>query len=232
MKLRHLDIKTAYLYGDLDQELFMRQPPGYEIKGKEHLVCRLKKSIYGLKQSARCWNQKLHGVLLEIGFQQSAADQCLYIKTEDGKRVYILVYVDDMIVGCVDETLIDSVYHALTEHFEMTDLGPVSYFLGMEVKCEKGNYSVSLEGYIEKLICKFGLSEAKTAKTPMDEGFLKQQDSSSILKDSIQYRSLVGALLYISVCTRPDIAWSCVMGQSQTNQHCIIVDGIRIYFLK
>ena len=77
----------------------------------------------------------------------------------------------------MDETLIDSMHHALTEHFEMTDLGPVSYFLRMEVKCEKGNYSVSLEGYNEKLIRKFGLSEAKTAKTPMDEGFFKQQDS-------------------------------------------------------
>ena len=115
------------------------QQPEYEIKGKKHLVCRLQKSIYGLKQSARCWNQKQHGVLIEIDLQQSAADQCLYIKTEDGKRVYILVYMDDMIVGCVDETLIDCVYHALTEHFEMTDQGPVSYFLGMEVNCGKGN---------------------------------------------------------------------------------------------
>lgn len=208
MTLRHFDIKTAYLYGDLDQELFMRQPPGYEVKGKEHWVCRLKKSIYGLKQSARCWNQKLHSVLVKMGFQQSGADQCLYTKNVKEKKVYILVYVDDMMVGCVDEVIIDSVYQALTGHFDMTDLGQVSYFLGLEIKRENGDYSVSLEGYIDKLIRKFGLSDAKVAKTPMDEGFLKVQDTSESFLDQTQYRSLVGGLLYLSVCARPDIAVS------------------------
>jgi hypothetical protein len=96
MKLIHWDVKTAYLCGELNEEIFMRQPKGYE---KRSLVCKLKKSIYGLKQSARCWNQKLHSVLVGLSFTQSKSDKCLYFKDVNGKMLYVLIYVDDLLVG-------------------------------------------------------------------------------------------------------------------------------------
>lgn len=213
----------------------MRQPPGYEEKGKEHLVCRLKRSIYGLKQSACCWNQKLHGVLLKMGFKQSNADQCLYTKVENGKKVYLLVNVDDIMVGCENEQYIDCVYQSLKKCFEITDLGDLSYFLGLEIKRESGDYSVSLEGYIDKLIDKFGLSEAKVAKTPMDEGFLKVDDTSAALADETKYRSLVGGLLYISVCARPDISVStAILGRkvSAPTEACWVAAKRVVRYLK
>lgn len=109
MVLRHLDVKTAYLYGHLSEELYMRQPPGFAEKGKENLVCRLRRSIYGLKQSARCWNKRLHSVLLDLGFSQSKTDPCLYTKMVGNVRVSLLVYVDDILLGCVDASLLDQI---------------------------------------------------------------------------------------------------------------------------
>lgn len=208
MVLKHFDVKTAYLYGELDQILFMKQPPGYEVKGKEHYVCRLKKSIYGLKQSARCWNQKLDGALQEMGFKPSSADHCLYLKVEAGKRVFLLIYVDDIMVGAEDEKLVDAVYDSLKQKFEITNLGDLNFFLGMEIGCENGNYSVCLSGYIDRVVEKFGLCDAKGAKTPMEAGFVKVEDTTEALPDGSKYRSLVGVLLYIAVCARPDIAVS------------------------
>ncbi|KXJ62466.1 hypothetical protein RP20_CCG008066 [Aedes albopictus] len=208
MTLKHFDVKTAYLYGDLDEEIFMRQPPGFAVKGREDMVCRLKKSIYGLKQSARCWNQRLHSVLVEMGFEQSATDSCLYTKVVSGKRVYLLVYVDDIMIGCEDEAQIDSVYEQLKRYFEVTNLGEPNDFLGLKIECKDRKYSVSVGGYIDRVADRFGLREAKRAKTPMEEGFASSEDESPKLSDDNEYRSLVGALLYISVCARPDVAAS------------------------
>ncbi|KXJ62354.1 hypothetical protein RP20_CCG018999 [Aedes albopictus] len=101
--LKHFDVKTAYLYGTLEEELYMRQPGGFEVAGQERKVCKLVKSIYGLKQSARCWNHRLHAVLLGLKFKQSRADPCLYTKVVNGRRIYLLVYVDDILVGCDSE---------------------------------------------------------------------------------------------------------------------------------
>lgn len=208
MKLKHFDVKTAYLHGKLDEVLYMVQPPGHVVRGKESMVCRLRRSIYGLKQSARCWNKCLDAALKNFGFKQSTADACLYTKYVRGKIVYLLVYVDDILVGCMDESEINVVYNQLKNHFEMTDLGDLSYFLGMEVIRDVRGYSISLEGYINRTIDKFGLRNAKEAKTPMETGYVKEEDRSNVFSDSTAYRSLVGALLYISVCARPDIAVS------------------------
>ena len=166
MKLKHFDVKTAYLFGELDQELFMKQPPGYEEKDKEHYVCRLNKSIYGLKQSARCWNHKLGGILQEI------SDLCLYLKGETTNIIYLVVYVDDIVVGAKDEKIINEVYDTLKKKFDMINLGDLNYFLGMEIKCEAGRYSLSLSSYIDHVVDKFGLRDARGARTPMDNGYM------------------------------------------------------------
>ena len=131
LAVKHLDVKTAYLNAELEEEVLMKQPPGYAVPGQEELVCRLRRSIYGLRQSARCWNLKLKEVLGRLGFQQSTADQCLFIRKVRGKTVFLLVYVDDMLVASADDGEIKRVIDALTGEFELTCLGDVSHFLGM-----------------------------------------------------------------------------------------------------
>lgn len=207
--LRHMDVKTAYLYGDIDEEVYMRQPPGYAVRGQEEKVCRLRRSIYGLKQSARCWNQKLFGVLKSMGFVASSADPCLFTAIRNGVRIYLIVYVDDLLVACASEAEIRRVYEALRKHFEICWLGEAKNFLGLELqRGPDGVYSMGVQRYIEQLVNKVGLENAKVAKTPMDQGFLKSSTDSNVMEDSTKYRSVVGALMYVAVCARPDIAAS------------------------
>lgn len=185
----------------------MRQPPGFEARGKENLICRLRRSIYGLKQSARCWSEKLSEVLTKLGFQRSSTDQCLFYKVmPGGKTIYMLVYVDDLLVAASDQSMIDEVYRGLQQFFDISDLGKARYFLGMEIDQEDGFYSISLCSYIEKMISKFGMADAKTCRTPMDVGYPQDTETSEPLQDGDKYRSLVGALLYVAVTARPDIA--------------------------
>lgn len=139
------------------------------------------------------------------------------MKVVEGKRIYLLVYVDDILVGCKSGGEIEKIYSLLKKEFKMTDLGPANYFLGLEVKCNDGKYGISLEGYIDRIAERFGLSDAKGAKSPMDEGFIKTVEESRPLENSTEYRSLVGALLYVAVCARPDIAVSAsILGRSVT----------------
>lgn len=207
MVLKHLDIKTAYLNGSLKEVVYMRQPPGFSEPGNEALVCRLRKSIYGLRQSAKCWNDRFDEALKEMGFHPTVADPCLYTRERNKKRVYIVVYVDDVVVASEDESELESVYHEFSKHFETTELGQLKYFLGLEVERDKnGVYSVSLQGYIQQTAERFGLGDSKPVRTPMDEQYAHGDSEEGLLPNNIDYRSLVGALLYIAVNARPDIA--------------------------
>lgn len=173
MVLKHVDIKTAYLNGSLGEEVYMRQPPGFAEPGKEGFVCRMLKSIYGLRQSARCWNQRMNEVLNDMGFTASSADPCLYVRDVEGKSVYIVLYVDDVVIGCDDEGEIDRVHEEISEHFETTGLGELKYFLGLEIDRVAGNYGVCLSGYIQRVAEQFGLGDAKSSRTPMDEAYAR-----------------------------------------------------------
>lgn len=206
--LRQYDVKTAYLNGSLDEELYMRQPPGFEASGQEELVCRLKKSIYGLRQSARCWNKALDSVLRDLRFQQCESDPCLYVRRSGSTTVYLLVYVDDLIIGCTDKDEIHRVYKALRDKFDITDLGPVRFFLGFEIERESGYYSLKLTSNIEQLAAKFGMQNAAPVKTPMNPGYVTANCDSKKFPDVSRYRSLVGALLYLAVNARPDVSIS------------------------
>lgn len=213
--VRHLDVKTAYLNGVLEEEIFMRQPPGTVARGQEELVCRLKRSIYGLRQSARCWNAKLKSVLVMLGFKSSAAEQCLYVKTVNGKKVFLLVYVDDILLAGHSEAEVKNIITDLSKEFELTDLGEVRHFLGLEVIHEEDCYLIRLKIYIEQLIVKNGMEDAKISKSPMDSGFLKVEEKGEKFEDTTKYRSLVGGLLYLAVIARPDIAVStAILGRS------------------
>lgn len=207
LAVRHIDVKNAYLNGKLEEDIYMRQPRGFVPPGQEELVCKLHKSLYGLKQSARVWNTTVKAVLLKLGFQQSESDSCLFMKRlASGKWIYLLIYVDDMIVVCEDSEQITHLEKELQREFDISTLGNVSQFLGMKVRKDTdGFYRLSQKAFIREIAARFGLAGAKKSGVPLDVGYFKQTESDK-LPDNKQFHSLVGALLYVSTNTRPDIA--------------------------
>ena len=133
LKLHQMDVATAFLNGELKEEVYTEQPKGIVIKGQEHLVCRLKKNLYGLKQSPRCWNQALHAQLTEMGFKQTPSDPCIYTSQSDGLFV-LAVYVDDILMAGKSAKKMTQVKGALARRFQVKDLGELHYFLGVSVK--------------------------------------------------------------------------------------------------
>lgn len=207
MAVKQFDVKTAFLNGNLEEEIYMKQPPGYVVNGMESKVCRLKKSLYGLKQAARSWNQRLNEVLVENGFQRCEADPCLYRKQIDGRWCYVLVYVDDLIVASEDERIITELERSLESNFEVSSLGDVRFYLGIEVNRDQtGDFHINQRKYIEEVVNSVGLQDAKVSAIPLDVGYGKTEEEDDLLPNNQQYQKVVGQLLYIAVNSRPDIA--------------------------
>ena len=216
LELVQLDVKTAFLHGNLSEEIYICQPEGYEEKGKENLVCKLNKSLYGLKQSPRQWYLRFDKVMKDFGYTRSQYDHCVYHKqTREGTYVYLLIYVDDMLIASSDQTEISKLKTQMQNEFEMKDLGEAKKILGMEITRDrkKGLVCLSQKQYVERLLHKFGIrDETKPVSTPLASHFKmstqlcpKSDEERTKMKD-IPYSSLVGGLMYAIVCTRPDIA--------------------------
>lgn len=205
--VHHFDAKTAFLNGKLEETIYMKQPPGFETDDETSKVCLLKKSLYGLKQSARNWNQTIHKVLVDGNFVQGQADPCLYIK--GGGDIYILVYVDDLVVAAVSQDLIENTAELLNTSFEIKCLGPIKKYLGLEFdRDDHGNYLVSQPTYILKVIKEIGLKDSKISSYPLDPNYRKTSMDGEVLLNNWQYQIFIGCLLYISINTRPDISAS------------------------
>jgi len=208
LTVRHFDVKNAFLNGTLEETIYMAQPKGFEVQGKEKMVCRLNKSIYGLKQAARVWNKRLNSILVKEGFTQSQVDLCLYTKVTNSDKVYIMIYVDDIIIASNNARHVSSMYKELCDYFELTDLGDISYYLGIKItKDEEGIYSINQTSYIKKVLRTYGMEDAKESKVPLDIGYKKTKDESNRIEKK-KYQSLIGALIYIATNTRVDIAAS------------------------
>ena len=159
LKLHQMDITTAFLNGDLKESIYMKQPEGSAIKGKEKLVCKLKKCLYGLKQSPRCWNEALAKHLKKMGFEQANSDPCVY--TASGELFLIAVYVDDIILAGRSDKRMKEVKGAIEEKFTVKDLGELHHFLGVKVIQDKESNSIWIgqEMYARELIKKFKMEE-------------------------------------------------------------------------
>lgn len=207
LKVQHIDVKTAYLHGELSETIFMRQPVGF-VFGTKNEVCHLRKSLYGLKQAGRVWNEKINEVLQKIGYVPSESDPCLYVRTSRGKKSFILLYVDDMLVVTHDEREFQRVRGCLECHFKITCLGAVSNYLGIKIKrTQSGQFLLNQSAYIRRVAVKFGQDKAKPSHIPMDPGYpnLQQMEEDPMPRNE-EFQRLVGALLYIALNTRPDIA--------------------------
>ncbi|KAL0453679.1 UNVERIFIED_CONTAM: Retrovirus-related Pol polyprotein from transposon RE1 [Sesamum latifolium] len=202
-----LDVKNAFLYGELDSEVFMEQPKGYMSKEYPHHVCRLKKAIYGLKQAPRAWYGKVAQYFIFCGFKVSNADSSLFIKIESDMHLLVLLYVDDMIITGNDEAEISTLKNNLSVRFEMKNLGEVGCFLGLEVERSDAGYFISQRSYAKDLLWRFSMGESKEKATPMEPHLKLMKDSGKMLKDAKQFRQLVGSLIYLTI-TKPEISYS------------------------
>jgi len=211
LELHQLDIKTAFLNGELEETIYMQQPRGYE-EGSTNTVCLLKKSLYGLRQAPRAWHTRLKQELEHMGFTASEADPGLYTAHYKHTSIYLLVYVDDILIAAKTQEAVDHVKARLTAAFDVRDLGPAKYFLGMSLDRDRHRQTLKItqERLATELVHRHGLIQGKTKSIPMSPAIkLTQAEEGSMLdKEKFQFCELVGSLLYLSVCTRPDIAQS------------------------
>ncbi|VVA38623.1 Hypothetical predicted protein, partial [Prunus dulcis] len=206
--LRQLDVKNAFLHGDLEEEVYMRQPQGFEDPKHLSYVCKLRKSLYGLKQAPRAWNAKFTGYLPAIGFVSSHSDPSLFVKHLGSDIVILLLYVDDIILTGSKVALVQEVVDELSSAFDMKDMGKLKYFLGLQISYNTaGDIFVNQAKYAKDLLAKAGLSSCRSCPTPCKpHGQLLKSDGDA-LNDPTIYRSIVGALQYLTF-TRPEISYA------------------------
>lgn len=215
MNIVQFDIKTAFLYGDLDEVLFMEQPEFYEQDSNK--VCRLRKSLYGLKQAPRQWNKKFDTFLKHFDLNQSEVDRCLYYNSD--RSLLLIIYVDDGLAAGRNKNQLEKLICYLRENFELKVMECES-FLGFKIirnqqKGEKQTLSLSQEHYISKLLDKFNMTDCKPVSTPEEVG-MKFNESPKLPEENL-FKELVGSLLYLTTCSRPDISHA-VSIASRTSQ--------------
>ncbi|GKC03232.1 retrovirus-related pol polyprotein from transposon RE1, partial [Tanacetum coccineum] len=205
-KLHQLDVKNAFLNGHLNETVFMEQPPGFLNHQYPNHVCKLSKALYGLKQAPRAWFQRLSTFLLSYGFTCSRADTSLFVFTSDTCIMYLLVYVDDLILTGNDESVIATFTSRLNHEFAIKDLGALNYFLGLEVAYTDNGLFLTQSKYARDILKRADLYDSKPVSTPLATHVSFTADGIPY-SDSTLYRSLVGALQYLTI-TRPDLSYA------------------------
>jgi hypothetical protein len=205
LEIHQLDIKTAFLNGTLDETVYTAQPPGYEQDPDQ--ACHLHKSLYGLKQAPRAWHHTLKTQLGIMGFMESTADPALFTKTT-GPPVYLLTYVDDILIITGSTTELATTKTKIMAAFAARDLGPATYFLGMSITRDQDTKTIKLSQplHITNLLSKFNMTNAVSMKTPSSPAIKLTADGQPLNTKTNPYSTLVGSLMYLASCTRPDIA--------------------------
>ncbi|RVX05223.1 Retrovirus-related Pol polyprotein from transposon RE1 [Vitis vinifera] len=205
--LYQLDIKNVFLHGDLAEEVYMEQPPGFVAQGESGLVCRLRRSLYGLKQSPRAWFSRFSSVVQEFGMFRSTADHSVfYHHNSSGQCIYLVVYVDDIVITGSDQNDIQNLKQHLFTHFQTKDLGKLKYFLGIEIAQSSSGVVLSQRKYALDILEETGMLDCKPVDTPMDPNVKLIPGQGEPLGDPGRYRRLVGKLNYLTI-TRPNISF-------------------------
>jgi transposase InsO family protein len=210
MELHLLDIKTAFLNGDLEETIYICQPEGY-VQGDPALACHLNKSLYGLKQAPRAWHNRLHRELVSYGYRASEADPGLYIYSGKSADIFLLVYVDDILIASTDMSMVKDIKHRLMGTFDARDLGEASTYLGITIARDRGSGTIKISQprLTNDLISKFGMDDSKTKSIPVSAATKFSKDEGEPLDTTkYPYSELLGSLMYLSVCTRPDISFA------------------------
>ncbi|KAD3641993.1 hypothetical protein E3N88_31217 [Mikania micrantha] len=230
--LRQLDVQNAFLHGDLKETVYLQQPPGFVDPQKPDHVCLLHKSLYGLKQAPRAWFQRLSTALISLGFHGSKTDSSLFVYAANGTILYMLVYVDDIILTGNNPHMIEQVVSSLGTTFAIQDMGPLSYFLGVEITANEQHLILSQQKYIRDLLHRAGLSDSKPVVSPLPSTTNLFLNDSPLFNDPTKYRQMVGALQYVTM-TRPDISFAvnkvCQFMHLPTENHWSAVKRILRY---
>ncbi|RVW93163.1 Protochlorophyllide reductase, chloroplastic [Vitis vinifera] len=206
--LQQFDVKNVFLHGELSEEVYMDLPPGCMVSEKQcQKVCKLKKSLYGLKQSPRAWFGRFIKSMRAFGYRQSNSDHTLFLKKQHGKITTLIVYVDDMVVTGNDPQERKALQNYLSREFEMKDLGFLKYFLGIEVSRSSEGIFLSQRKYALDLLQETGMSGCQPVNTPIEEGLKLCNEPNQVSTDKGRYQRLVGKLMYLAH-TRPDLAYA------------------------
>ena len=206
LTVHQMDVTTAYLHAPIDCEIFVEQPEGFETKINKNnrLVYRLNKSLYGLKQSGRNWNKMLHDCLTRNDFIQNPADHCVYIKQRE--RIIVLSWVDNLIIAAEKVTSLGNVKEMLMSEFKMKDLGELNHFIGIDFDITQGCVKLNQKKYTERVLERFDMSNCKPRTTPCETKLDPSNTSDPV--NTRKYWEIVGSLIYLTTCTRPDLSYA------------------------
>ncbi|WVZ74820.1 hypothetical protein U9M48_022948 [Paspalum notatum var. saurae] len=205
--IHHMDVKTAFLNGELEEEIYMEQPDGFVVKGQESKVCKLLKSLYGLKQGPKQWHEKFDTTLTSAGFAVNEADSCVYYRYGGGKGVILCLYVDDILIFGTDIDVINEVKSFLSTKFDMKDLGEADVILNIKLIKDESGITLSQTHYVEKVLSRFGYIDSKPSPTPYDPSVTLKKNKR-IGVNQLKYSQIIGSLMYFASATRPDISFA------------------------
>ena len=207
-KIHQMDVKSAFLNGVLEETVYVEQPLGYIVKGQEGKVLKLKKALYGLKQAPRAWNSRLDKYFQAQGFYKCPHEHAVYAKVaQNGKFLLACLYVDDLIFTGNSPSMFEKFKQDMAREFEMTDIGLMSYYLGIEVNQMDDEILISQGSYTREILKKFKMENCQAVSTPIECGTKLSKFEESEKVDPTYFKSLVGSLRYLT-CTRPDILYS------------------------
>jgi hypothetical protein len=215
LEMSQLDIKTAFLYGLVKEDIYITQPEGFVTPGKEHLVCKLVKCIYGLKQAPRVWNVKFNDFILRFGFVRSKHDSCVYFRRREEEILILVIWVDDGLLCSNKKEAIADVLAFLSEHFEMRTLS-TDRFVGMEIERDSKTRKIYISSstFIEKILNRFNMADCKPRAIPADphvrlsKEMSPSSEAEKMAMAEVPYQEAIGCLNYLTHVTRPDIAFA------------------------
>lgn len=216
-----LDVKSAFLHGILEEVVHIQQPKGYEVRGEEEKVYRLHKALYGLKQAPRAWFSRIEEYFAKEGFEKSENEETFFIKADKhGNSLYVSVYVDDLIYTGGDKEMIEDFKLSMKKEFDMTDLGKMRYFLGIEVLQTSFGIHISQAQYALEVLRRFDMENSNSVGNPIVPGSKLDLDEGGEPVDETYYKQIIGSLMYITI-TRPDLQFyvsllSCYMSKPTT----------------
>ncbi|PKA49890.1 Retrovirus-related Pol polyprotein from transposon TNT 1-94 [Apostasia shenzhenica] len=205
-----MDVKSAFLNGFINEEVYVEQPPGFIDSYFSDHVFKLKKALYGLKQAHRAWYERLSKFLVDNGFIKGQVDTTLFTRRYDENFIVVQIYVDDIIFGATNEILCEEFSKCMSKEFEMSMMGELNFFLGLQIKQLSEGIFICQSKYTRELLKKFGMDKSKQIGTPMSSSTKLDKDEKGKTVDEKLYRGMIGSLLYLTA-SRPDIVFSVCM---------------------
>jgi uncharacterized membrane protein YciS (DUF1049 family) len=202
-----MDVKSAFLYGTVTEEVYVKQPPGFEDPAHPNKVYKVVKALYGLHQAPRAWYERLSTFLLQHGYMRGAIDKTLFIKRDKKDIMLVQVYVDDIIFGATKQSMVKEFEQLMQQEFQMSSMGELTFFLGLQVKQSSSGIFIGQDKYVADILKRFDFKTIKPATTPIDSTKALGKDEDGEDVDVKLYRSMIGCLMYLNA-SRPDIMFA------------------------